>query len=321
MADEPEKQKSVGPDESATTDAPEVKVERVIDLSPGGELTEEGGATLTAAALTRLVLVAGEADSGKTTLLETIYEKFNEGSFADLLFAGSTTLVGWERRCHLARIASGAEKPDTERTLGLQHQLLHLCVRNTSFGAQAQDVLFSDLSGEVFKMIRDSTAECQQLGMLKRADHFVLLLDGRKLTSTATRQEALTNGIALLRSCVDAGMIGLHSFVDVAFSKYDLLAAADKDTSEFMKYGVETITGHFEPSLGRLRFHNIAARPESSDLEYAFGISSLVRSWVDDSPYFIGRLAFPVKFPLEGSEFDNYLRVRFPEYREIRAWK
>jgi hypothetical protein len=308
-------------DERAPEDAPGEAAEEMIDLSSGADLTVEAAENIAAATLTHLILVAGEAESGKTTLLATIYEKFNEAPFANFLFAGSRTLVGWERRCHLARIASGAEKADTERTLGLQQRLLHIRVRNANMEGSIEDVVFTDLSGEVFKLIRDSTPECQQLGLLKRADHFAVLLDGKKLASAATRHEALNNSMALLRSCVDASMIGLHSFVEVVFSKHDLIANADHGTSEFLAYATETIATRFRGRLGRLTFHTIAARPESPDVEYAFGLSDLFRSWVEDSPYRVSRMAVPIKFPPKIGEFDNYLRVRFPELVEICPWK
>lgn len=317
MADKDTGSATDKPSESLAT--PEQAADLAVELPSGGDLTPDDAAGITIAFLTRLVLVAGEAESGKTTLLTTIYEKFNEGPFANFLFAGSATLVGWEKRCHFARIASGAEKAETERTQGLKQQLLHLRVRAADCAQTEQDVLFTDLSGEVFKLIRDSTAECQQFGMLKRADHLVLLIDGKKLANMAARHEALTNSISLLRSCVDAGMVGPRSFVDVAFSKYDVLATAGEQTSEFLRFATETITSRFAAKVGRLRFYNIAARPESEEIEFGFGIAGLLHSWVEDSPYVIGPLAFPAELSSNASSFDRYLRVRLPQFRKIRA--
>lgn len=292
----------------------------IIDLPSGGDLTPETAGCVTRAFLTRLVLLAGEAESGKTTLLATIYEKFNEGPFANLLFAGSETLIGWEKRCYLARVVSGAEKADTERTLGLQQRLLHLSLRDEGLENSSQHLLFTDFSGEVFKLIRDSTAECQRLGILKRTDHFVLLLDGSKVADTRSRHEALNNGMALLRSCIDAGMVGLRSFVDVVFSKYDLVAAAGQPGLDFQAYAVTTITRRFSQRLGRLRFHNVAARPEAHGMEFAYGVAELLRSWVNDSPYFVSQLAFPAQLDPSTSQFQSYLRVRFPDFCQIGVW-
>jgi hypothetical protein len=306
------------PETAAPSGQQEGATEKLIDLGPGGDLTPETAGSIASAGLTRLVFIAGEAETGKTTLLAAIYEKFNEGAFAERSFAGSETLVGWEKKCHLARIASGSERAETERTLGLQQRLLHLRLQKQDLSAEPQDVLFTDLSGEVFKLIRNSTAECQQLGMLKRADHFVLLVDGKMINTAENRHEAFTNSVALLRSCVDAEMVGTHSFVDVVFSKCDLLNDADRETSDFLNYAVETITGRYRKRFGRLRFHKVAARPESTAIPFAFGISDLLRSWLEDSPYLGGRLAFPVVLPATASQFDTYLLSRLSHYGEIR---
>src|SRR5687767_14635843 len=108
--------------------------EKAVDLRlllPDGEaLTAQRATAITAAAPTRVVILAGAEDSGKTTLLTSLYEKFLQGRFADHLFAGSATLPAYEQRCHRARIQSGAVDPDTERTKGLDVRLLHLKLRH-----------------------------------------------------------------------------------------------------------------------------------------------------------------------------------------------
>src|SRR5438876_9938239 len=62
------------------------------------------------------VTIIGERDSGKTTLILAIYDRFLEGPFAGCLFTGSRTLIGFEKRSHLARAESGRSQPDTPHT-------------------------------------------------------------------------------------------------------------------------------------------------------------------------------------------------------------
>ncbi len=94
----------------------------LVDLSTGLELDPISGMEITRAALTRVIVLAGSEASGKTTLLVSLYERFQEGAFTEYLFAGSRTLLGLEMRCHRARIQSGASKPDTERTRFLREE-------------------------------------------------------------------------------------------------------------------------------------------------------------------------------------------------------
>jgi len=287
-------------------------VPSLVDLPRGEVLDPETAGQVTRSALTRLIVLAGDAGSGKTTLLSAIYEKFNEGPFAGFLFGGSVTLPAWEQRCHLARIGSGAERPATERTKGLQKRLLHLRVRDSSLKHPAQDLLLSDLSGETFRLIRDSQAECERLSMLRRADHFVLLLDGEKLARTDTRHEVFHNGALLLRACRDAGMIGTHSFVDVLFSKDDKLRAGDQELRSYLEYIRSAIRERHESQLGRLRFQHIASRPETDEVEFAFGIAGPFASWVNDTPLLCTDLKYRIRLSPEASEFERFLKWQLP---------
>ncbi len=287
----------------------------VIPLPSGEDLDPRSAAEISRAALARVIIIAGEAESGKTTLLASIYERFNEGPFAGYLFAGSKTLRGWERRCHMARVACGGSKPDTERTLGLKPTLLHLEVRVFDLARTAQSILFTDISGELFERIRDSSQECRRLSLLKRADRFVLTLDGERLSRSEDRQEAFHNGAMILRSCCDEGMLGAHSFVDVLFTKYDLFGSKEQENAEtkaFFAYVERTIKERFAHRLGRLRFFRVAARSDTKGVECAFGVPSILPSWIEETPLDAEAIAYT--FPTTGlkREFDLYLRKRLP---------
>src|SRR5258708_2931827 len=75
----------------------------VITYPEGDKLDGTDALAITWARPTRVVLVAGPANSGKTTLLSCLYERFHFGMFAGFRFAGSKTLVGFEKRCFHAR--------------------------------------------------------------------------------------------------------------------------------------------------------------------------------------------------------------------------
>ena len=108
---------------SAKPSAPEMAepVSDLIDLPSGKELNEVAANTIAASRSVRVVVLAGPVDSGKTTLLTSLYELFQWGTVADQLFAGSTTLPAFEQRCHLARTVSGGEIADTGRKIGRAH--------------------------------------------------------------------------------------------------------------------------------------------------------------------------------------------------------
>lgn len=280
----------------------------MVNLPEGKKLEPDSAKWITMASPTRLIIVAGAADSGKTTLLAGLYERFNRASFAGYVFAGSYTLPGFEQRCHLARLASWASKPDTERTKQLvERDLLHLRVRVKDLSNPAQDVLFSDLPGEKFRAIRDSVEESERMVMLRRADHFVLLIDGDKLNDPAQRQGAYSDGELILQSCSDSGMLGLRSRVDILFTKWDIIHSRNQgsNTQEFVEHIETKLRKKFEGRFRRLRFAKVAARSETGDLPPAFGLNGLFPSWVEEGliPAF-SKPSLPSQPPKQ--EFDRF---------------
>ena len=116
-------------DEQVTAEEePEQSLE-VVSLSNGRALTQEQANELARSALTRLIVILGESDSGKTTLLAHINERLQRGPLGEMSFAGSRTLPAFEERCFLSRSASRRSQPTTQRTpLGQDQGLLHLTV-------------------------------------------------------------------------------------------------------------------------------------------------------------------------------------------------
>jgi len=259
-----------------------------IAFHDGNYLSEHSSRPLTRQRLTRVVVLAGEVASGKTTLLASLNDAFQKAPFAGYQFAGSLTLPAFERICHQARLASGRDTPITERTKPTPDvQFLHLRVKAEQRPEPRRDVLLADISGERLEQLRDSDAIAKQLTVFQRADHIVLLFDGGKLSDPESRQGAKTNGMMLLRSCIDSGLISSRSFVDVVFSKWDRIEALGEsiNAKQFVSRIRTEIEERFGTDIGRLRFFEMAARPDvGSELPFAYGISSMFQGWVEESP-------------------------------------
>ena len=67
-----------------------------VALSHGSELTLSEASTHARELTTRVVVLAGPVESGKTTILTSLYESFRKGPVAGHRFAGSAT---WGWRC------------------------------------------------------------------------------------------------------------------------------------------------------------------------------------------------------------------------------
>ncbi len=122
-----------------------------VPLFTGRELDHAGAHRIMLHAVTRVIVLAGPNDSGKTTLLASIFEHFLQGALAGYLFAGCETSPAFDSRCHLSRTDSGRRTEDTERTKSFSEQtMLHLRVRDEALLNPPRDLLLSDLRGELF---------------------------------------------------------------------------------------------------------------------------------------------------------------------------
>jgi hypothetical protein len=282
--------------ESATDEASEPAAKEtsppeseLIDLPSGGELSEQDAVAIERAVPTRLVVVAGPAGCGKTTLIISLYELFQWQHVSGYLFAGSRTLPGFERRCFDSRIASERDRAETRRTRYADDEAhyLHLAVARIADVRLRIDFLFTDLSGESFERARDSTTECQQLSFLRRTEHFIVLLDGEKFTEPAKRWAIIQEAQLLLRSCLDSGMLGKNTFIEVMMAKFDYFeVASDRSECDAAYTAMQNdFRARFENRLGRLIFSETAARPlPNRNLDFGHGLSGLLERLVGSTP-------------------------------------
>jgi hypothetical protein len=263
----------------------------IVDLGLGEDLSLADCLPITRANPTRVVILAGEVGSGKTTLLATVYEYFQGGPYADHAFAGSVTLLAFERCCHDARIISGRNKEATERTKHKgEYRFLHLKLKNLTT-TTCQDVLFTDVSGELFRELRDSTDECKQHTIISRADHFVLLVDGERIVNPITRGKAVSDATSLLRQCIDAGVLSDKSYIDIVFTKMDHLSVAINTSGDFKAYFEDIVNNkfllQFGPKVGKLDINYVSARVDASlnsGLVRGHGLIPLFKRWILEGP-------------------------------------
>jgi hypothetical protein len=269
----------VAGDEAVATETP-----AFVDLPSGEALSEAQASEVTRQGVTRVVVLAGPSSSGKTTILTSLFEAFLEAPFGNLLFAGSRTLLGFERRCHDARVVSGRLEPHTVHTAVDALDFLHLRLASPSAGLLGpQNLLLSDISGERFRSLRDSSDAVKAMPMLRRADHLSIVIDGEKLTNVGERHGARNDARTLLRSIIESGMLRSDCRIEFVFSKWDHVISNTEQ--EF----VATFIGETKKALeeaaktfGDPQFFEVAARPRSSRVPFAFGLPTLLRYWVQE---------------------------------------
>jgi hypothetical protein len=261
------------------------KAPEYIELPKGKELNESAALDLARSRPVQWIVLAGPSDSGKTTLLTSLYELFQWRRVEGYAFAGSITLPAFEERCHPSRRDSGNPLPNTGRTPyeGPNPLYLHLRIRSTEGLRPFRDILCTDVSGEMFEHARDSTAECKKLIFLKRANHFLLFLDSAKGVQD-DKWAMFEDGKALLRSCVDSEMIGANCVVNIVWSRFDYFVAEEAEAGHrvFRAEVEKQIRETFNKVIPRLMFSEVAARPlKSPTLRIGYGVPAMLKQWAE----------------------------------------
>jgi hypothetical protein len=260
----------------------------IINLPRGKELTEIDAVALSSSRPVEWIVLAGAVDSGKTTLLTSLYELFQLGRVAGHSFAGSLSLPAFEERCHLARRPSQNKVPQTQRTpYESVPRYLHLRVGAETEPWKHTDFLFTDVSGELFRDARDSTTLCKELTFLRRAGNLVLLLDSKHGLRADKRWASIQNAKTLLRSFLDGAMLESDCVVTVVWSRFDYFIAAG-NTDEHRTFR-EEVASSFRQTFGdrilNLKFGEVAARPtRAPSLQFGNGVGELFKGWLSFRP-------------------------------------
>ena len=288
---------------AATGPYPESEDEQFIELPSGKGFSFASAEELAHRYFGKVIVFAGTAKSGKTTLLSTLSLLFHRGPFAGHLFSGSETLVGFEERNFYLEVASGLHEPNMERTIVAE--VLHLKVRRAELKTEASDLLLCDMSGEDFREAKDSMEVCKRMTILRRADTFVLLIDGKKLSDPTARQRSKNDPLTLLRNCLDGDMLRFETAVDILFTKWDHVQE-NPDRAEIESFAdkiTEDIHRQFSSRIKSLQITRIAAHPTEGNLPLGFGVEEPFRRWIyhraDKEPQ-------QLNFPRGCTEFDNY---------------
>ena len=267
-------------EEDSFSQEPSAEDDRV-QLDLGEALSTEEVDQFLRARDARFITIIGESESGKTTLICSLYEKFSRGHFAGYSFAGSRTLIGFEKKVHHSRINSGKTHPDTQRTSysdGLK--FFHLSLVHPALAGRIE-LMISDRAGEMYQQARNNSAAVVDLIEVQKAWMVLILMDGNRLATATTRSGAMQSVRQTLQALLDGGALNHTSRVQIITTKIDLLREV-KGQEAFkrqMETFCSTLKRDFEPRLGHLTFSEIAARDPAEEISALNGLDDLLKSW------------------------------------------
>jgi hypothetical protein len=230
----------------------------------------------------RMIGVIGVHDSGKTSVIAGLFDLFQMGPVANVSFAGSSTLQGFEIICHDARVASERDEPHSERTKRREVRFYHIDVRRD--GA-LQSLLIADRSGEEYEEVADLAANATAMFELRRADVVTVLVDGRRLSSPSERADVMGAIPLIIQGMVENGAFARKPNLAIVLTKNDaVLASTRKDRIEKdFRAIVDGIQDAFADHFGELSSFVTSASPKDTIVVRGAGLAEMLDFWLKPS--------------------------------------
>ena len=252
-----------------------------VKLPHGLALTVTETYPITASEVSKIIILIGPFDSGKTTIETTIYQLFQRKPVAGLYFAGSQSLFGYEERAFHTRLESKKEIASTPRTSRAANEIfLHLKLYDNTTKIKT-NYLFGDISGEeIYSHLGNVETICEKMSYLKSADSYVFILDGKQLADKNTRNGAIDQAFTMARTIFDAMLYSSSTRVQVVISKYDVIKTnADTNLETTIDERLQCIIDLLKKYVDEVTVHRVAAMPEPGDLEVGYGLEELLSTW------------------------------------------
>lgn len=265
----------VGQDAADASDA------ESLELPGADTLDAEAAAEHLRAGDCRVVAIIGPSDSGKTSLIASLYDLFQGGAVAGVEFAGSDCLHGFEHACHDARAASRRNIPHINRTPRGEARYYQLDVGGGPAG-MGLTLLLGDRAGEEYRSAADDTAIASSFVEVHRADTLAVLVDGERLLDTGARHNLRSEILMMLQALVDGAAVRRGQRLALVLTKIDLVRS-----SPF----AERVNGDFTGLASRLRelfsdifnaveLFEIAASPKTEAIARGTGVPELFLFWL-----------------------------------------
>jgi hypothetical protein len=256
-----------------------------IALRAADTLTSTAAEDVLRAGDTRVVPVIGPSDSGKTSLIASVYELFQEGSVEGVEFSRSHTLHAFEQACHDARAASRRSVPHMNRTPRGEVRFYHLELSGAVAGDR-RSLTLGDRAGEEYREASDDVAIAAGFPEIARADSLTVLVDGERLIDTGARHNLKSEIILTLQALLDGDVLPPQVGLAVVLTKLDAVRVspdAGRAERDFLGL-IDDIRRVFGNVLTEVEQFRVAASPKTEALKRGTGVPSLLSFWLGAMP-------------------------------------
>lgn len=269
-------------EEEAEVEPEDAEEERTgVRLPSSDALTTVEASAVLCACHARVVAIVGPTDSGKTSLIASVYDKFQEGPISDIEFSRSHTLHAFEHTCHDARMASRRGVPHTPRTPRGNVRFYHLEVGLKCAGERLA-LLLADRAGEEYRAAADDISVAADFPEVLRSDTLTVLVDGGRLVDTGARHNLRSEVTMMMQGLCDGGGIRTGMRLALVLTKRDVVDASpnrDRARQDFHSL-MESMRRLFGNVLTDIQQFEVAASPKTETLPRGTGVPELLTFWL-----------------------------------------
>ena len=252
-----------------------------VRLAAADALTPSQASELLRAGDARVIAILGPLESGKTSLIASIYDLFQAGSIEGIKFSRSRTLHALERVCHDARSVSRRDEPHMYRTHRGEVRFFHLEIGGGAAGERLSLVM-GDRSGEEYQEAAAEASMALAFLEVVRADSLTVLVDGERLLDTGARHNLRSEIILMLQALRDGDALRIGSRMAFVLTKLDAVLGspyAERAVSDFDQL-LDQIRELFGDALSMIESFKIAASPKTDTLKRGTGVPDLLYFWL-----------------------------------------
>lgn len=266
-------------DEETASEQP--ATDTAVGLPGADTLTPEQVERLLRSGDTRIIAIIGPSDAGKTSLIASLYDLFQEGPVAGIDFARSRSLHAFEHACHDARVASRRGVPHINRTPRGEVRFYHLDIGGGLAG-DALALALGDRAGEEYRGAADDTSVVASFPEVQRADSLTLLVDGERLLDTGARHNLRHEITMILQALVDGDGAKIGQRLALVLTKIDAVQAShgsERAQADFIAL-LASLRRLFGVVFPNIEAFQIAASPKTDAISRGTGIPELLKFWL-----------------------------------------